>query len=87
MIANTEPVTSSKTMPARILIYCAYLSSDSLFASQVSKIAALGIGGVFVGLQALSYNGLIKIDYEGVQKKIEVSKRIICIIHVSLMQF
>jgi uncharacterized membrane protein (Fun14 family) len=39
---------------------------------QVSKIIAFGVGGVFITLQALSYNGLININYEKVQKSVEV---------------
>ena len=48
--------------------------SSYVLIFQVSKIAAFSVGGVFIGLQALSYNGIIKIDYDGVQKKIEVRK-------------
>ena len=39
---------------------------------QVSRIIALGVGGVFITLQALSYNGFISINYKKVQKSVEV---------------
>jgi uncharacterized membrane protein (Fun14 family) len=39
---------------------------------QVSKIAAFVLGGIFIGLQSLSYSGYINVNYDKFQKNLEV---------------
>jgi hypothetical protein len=39
----------------------------------VSKIVAFAVGGLFIAVQSLSYAGFVKVDYDGIQKKVEVS--------------
>lgn len=39
---------------------------------KVSKIVAFGVGGIFIMVQAMSYNGYIDVNYTGIQKDIEV---------------
>lgn len=40
---------------------------------KVSKIIAFGVGGLFILVQAMSYNGYINVNYDGIQKDIEVN--------------
>eukprot|EP00981_Chlorochromonas_danica_P003427 scaffold654_cov207-Ochromonas_danica.AAC.12 len=35
------------------------------------RIIAFGAGGAFIVIQSLSYSGLIKVNYDGIQKKVE----------------
>lgn len=41
--------------------------------SQVSRMAAFVLGSAFILVQSLQYGGLIKVNYEGIQKKAEAS--------------
>jgi len=45
--------------------------ASGYFVKQVSRTLAFAVGGVFVLLQSLAYAGLIKIDYEKLEKKTE----------------
>lgn len=47
--------------------------SSGFCLKKVSRVAAFLLGSSFILIQSLSYTGLIKVDYEGVQDKIEVS--------------
>eukprot|EP00600_Ochromonadales_sp_CCMP1393_P009605 CAMPEP_0174953730 /NCGR_PEP_ID=MMETSP0004_2-20121128/19_1 /TAXON_ID=420556 /ORGANISM="Ochromonas sp., Strain CCMP1393" /LENGTH=174 /DNA_ID=CAMNT_0016201441 /DNA_START=96 /DNA_END=620 /DNA_ORIENTATION=+ len=38
---------------------------------KVSKLIAFGVGGIFILVQTLQYNGYIKVDYQGIQKDVE----------------
>ncbi|RYH14906.1 hypothetical protein EON65_32775 [archaeon] len=46
--------------------------SSGFCVKKVSKIAAFMVGGAFIFIQTLSYGGLIHVDYEGLQRKVEV---------------
>lgn len=46
--------------------------SSGFCLKKVSKLLAFGLGGVFIIVQAMSYNGYINVNYEGIQKDIEV---------------
>jgi uncharacterized membrane protein (Fun14 family) len=39
---------------------------------QVSKIVAFVVGGLFIGMQTLSYNGYMAVNYDKLQKDVEV---------------
>eukprot|EP00981_Chlorochromonas_danica_P015083 scaffold10372_cov243-Ochromonas_danica.AAC.8 len=45
--------------------------SSGFCLSKVSRIIAFGVGGVFIVIQSLSYSGLIKVNYDGIEKKVE----------------
>eukprot|EP01031_Cornospumella_fuschlensis_P028289 gene28289-34157_t len=45
--------------------------SSGFCVKKVSKIAAFMVGGAFIFIQTLSYGGLIHVDYEGLQRKVE----------------
>eukprot|EP00599_Poterioochromonas_sp_BG-1_P003078 CAMPEP_0173149420 /NCGR_PEP_ID=MMETSP1105-20130129/10318_1 /TAXON_ID=2985 /ORGANISM="Ochromonas sp., Strain BG-1" /LENGTH=188 /DNA_ID=CAMNT_0014064289 /DNA_START=146 /DNA_END=712 /DNA_ORIENTATION=- len=45
--------------------------SSGFCLKKVSRVAAFLLGSTFILIQSLSYSGLIKVDYEGVQEKIE----------------
>ena len=38
---------------------------------EASKLGALALGSVFILIQALSYSGYIKVDYESIQNDVE----------------
>ena len=46
--------------------------SSGFCLKKVSRILAFGLGGLFIVVQSLSYNGYIKVNYDGIQKEIEV---------------
>jgi len=45
--------------------------SSGFCMKKISRVAAFVLGSSFILIQSLSYSGLIKVDYEGVQKKVE----------------
>jgi len=45
--------------------------ASGYFLKQVSKTVAFLCGGAFVLMQGLAYYGIIKIDYIGMEKKVE----------------
>jgi len=45
---------------------------------KVSKVMAFVMGGAFVVLQCLSYSGVVRIDYDKMQKTIEVLRDSFC---------
>jgi len=47
------------------------ISACLTYATQVSKLIAFGVGGIFILVQTLQYNGYIKVDYQGIQKDVE----------------
>lgn len=47
--------------------------SSGFVLKKVSKLLAFGIGSLFIVIQTLSYNGFIKVDYDNIQKEVEVS--------------
>lgn len=51
--------------------------SSGFCLKKVSKVAAFIIGGVFVTIQALSYNGFLEVNYDKIRSDVEV--RLICI--------
>lgn len=46
--------------------------SSGFCLKKVSKLLAFGLGGIFIVVQAMSYNGYINVNYGGIQKDIEV---------------
>ena len=54
--------------------------SSGFFVKRVSSLIALAIGGAFVFCQALAYNGYVIINYEKVQKDVEVSDKTLFVI-------
>ena len=48
--------------------------SSGFCLKKVSKLVAFALGGVFIAIQTLSYNGYIKVDYTGIKKDVEVIK-------------
>mmetsp|Transcript_31674 Transcript_31674/g.45610 ORF Transcript_31674/g.45610 Transcript_31674/m.45610 type:complete len:180 (-) Transcript_31674:258-797(-) len=46
--------------------------SSGYFLKKVSKVLAFVLGGTFVVLQSLSYSGVVKIDYDKMQKTVEL---------------
>jgi CRISPR-associated DxTHG motif protein len=51
--------------------------SSGFCIKKASKFGAFVLGSSFILIQSLSYGGLIKVDYDGIQKKVEV--RLICL--------
>jgi len=45
--------------------------ASGYFVKQVSRTMAFVAGGIFVLLQGLAYAGVIKIDYDNMEKKVE----------------
>mmetsp|Transcript_3316 Transcript_3316/g.5524 ORF Transcript_3316/g.5524 Transcript_3316/m.5524 type:complete len:201 (-) Transcript_3316:156-758(-) len=45
--------------------------SSGFCLKKVSKMLAFGLGGIFIVVQAMSYNGYINVNYGGIQKDIE----------------
>lgn len=43
----------------------------------MSKIVAFVVGGAFIFVQTLSFNGMIDVNYDGIQKHVEVSRAFI----------
>lgn len=46
--------------------------SSGFCLKKVSRFLAFGLGSIFIIVQAMSYNGYIKVNYDGIQKDIEV---------------
>eukprot|EP00428_Durinskia_dybowskii_P079019 CAMPEP_0170361404 /NCGR_PEP_ID=MMETSP0117_2-20130122/3788_1 /TAXON_ID=400756 /ORGANISM="Durinskia baltica, Strain CSIRO CS-38" /LENGTH=162 /DNA_ID=CAMNT_0010615767 /DNA_START=117 /DNA_END=605 /DNA_ORIENTATION=+ len=45
--------------------------SSGFCLKKVSRFLAFGLGGIFIIVQAMSYNGYIKVNYDGIQQDIE----------------
>jgi uncharacterized membrane protein (Fun14 family) len=59
--------------------------SSGFCIKKVSKFGAFVLGGSFILIQSLSYGGLIKVDYDGIQKQVEVE--LVCFSFFGLFSF
>jgi uncharacterized membrane protein (Fun14 family) len=52
--------------------------SSGFCLKRMSGLVAFGVGSIFIILQTLSYNGYINVDYDRIQKDVEVFCVIMC---------